>query len=101
MLLLNMLLGEVTFGGLGTGVVQWGPGRLDNYARSKLLLEIDDLIECLCGEESSLDVWDWLANLSDEVWVGGSGPRGGCLHVAHVLAGGPKPPTPDLRSGPI
>ena len=63
-------------------------GRLDNYARSKLLMEIDDLLECLGGEESSLNVWDWLANLPDEAWVGGSGPRGGCLHFAHLLAGG-------------
>jgi RecB family exonuclease len=63
-------------------------GRLDNYARGRLLAEIDDVIECLGSEESSLDVWEWLATLSDEARVGGSGPRGGCLHVAHLLAGG-------------
>jgi ATP-dependent helicase/nuclease subunit B len=63
-------------------------GRLDNYARGRLLIEIDDLFECLGHEESSLEVWGWLATLPDEAIVGGSGPQGGCLHVAHILAGG-------------
>ena len=63
-------------------------GRFDNYARGRLLVEIDDLVEWLGSEQSSLDVWEWLATLSDEARVGGSGPRGGCLHIAHLLAGG-------------
>jgi RecB family exonuclease len=62
--------------------------RLDNYTRGMLLDEIDDMRGCLGGEESSLDVWEWMAALPSEASVGGSGPRGGCLHVAHVLVGG-------------
>jgi ATP-dependent helicase/nuclease subunit B len=63
--------------------------RLDNFARNSLRAEISDLAQCLSVEkDTSLDVWDWLAALPGEARVGGSGPRGGCLHVADVLAGG-------------
>jgi ATP-dependent helicase/nuclease subunit B len=64
--------------------------RLDNYARRMLVAEIKDMRACLGPHDNAttLDARAWLAALPQEAWVGGLGPRGGCLHVAHVLAGG-------------
>jgi PD-(D/E)XK nuclease superfamily len=64
--------------------------QLDNYARRFLITRIKDVRATLDREGAELNVnaSSWLANLPDEAWVGGLGPRGGCLHVAHVLAGG-------------
>jgi ATP-dependent helicase/nuclease subunit B len=63
-------------------------GQLDNYARGRLIAEISDLQRWLGKDESSLNLLDWLTALPNEAMVGGSSPRSGCLHVAHVLAGG-------------
>lgn len=63
--------------------------RLDHYARERLSKDITELHDRIGQHEgTSLDVWSWLAALPTTAWVGGSGPRGGCLHVAHVGAGG-------------
>ena len=64
--------------------------KLDNYARESLIKQIKDIRATLGAEEAELGINTiaWLADLPDEAWVGGLGPRGGCLHVAHVLAGG-------------
>jgi hypothetical protein len=64
--------------------------KLDNYARESLINQIKDIRATLGADESELgmNTIAWLADLPDEAWVGGLGPRGGCLHVAHVLAGG-------------
>jgi ATP-dependent helicase/nuclease subunit B len=39
-------------------------------------------------DTSGIDAFAWLAELPYETKVNAQGPRGGCLHVAHVLAGG-------------
>ncbi len=65
-------------------------GQLDNYAWQILIARINQIRQALDRDEesSSINARAWLAALPDEAWVGGLGPRGGCLHVAHVLAGG-------------
>ena len=62
----------------------------DNYALQALAEEIQGMQGWLeqVGGELSHDFREWLAGLVDQVRVGGSGPRPGCLHVAHALAGG-------------
>ena len=65
--------------------------QLDNYASRILIGKIKEMRQfSAIGAKtaSSINVRAWLAALPDEAWVGGQGPRGGCLHVAHVLAGG-------------
>jgi RecB family exonuclease len=63
---------------------------MDNYAMQALLDRIREMSHWigLDPEPLSLDIVQWLARLPDEVRVGGSGPRPGHLHVAHVLTGG-------------
>ncbi|MBI2192621.1 MAG: PD-(D/E)XK nuclease family protein [Planctomycetes bacterium] len=65
-------------------------GQVDNYARKKLLDEIEELQRILEGGKppASLDMRGWLATLPTEARIFGSGPRPGCLHVAHALSGG-------------
>jgi ATP-dependent helicase/nuclease subunit B len=64
--------------------------QLDNYAWRILISRITEMRAALDqdAEAPSVDARAWLAALPDEAWVGGLGPRSGCLHVAHVLAGG-------------
>jgi ATP-dependent helicase/nuclease subunit B len=64
--------------------------QLDNYAGGKLVDEIDDMLDAFGAstETTSLDARAWLSALPDEAQVGGLSPRGGAMHVAHVLAGG-------------
>src|SRR5262249_24563689 len=62
--------------------------RLDNYARVKLLEDIDDMAVGLSQNEGAFDALDWLAALPDEVHIGGSGPLPGCVHVADLSNGG-------------
>lgn len=63
---------------------------MDNYAMQALLDRIREMCHwvSLDPEPLSLDIAQWLAGLPDEARVGGSGPRPGCLHVAHALTGG-------------
>lgn len=63
---------------------------MDNYAMQALLDRIREMSHWvgLDPEPLSLDIAQWLAGLPDEARVGGSGPRPGCLHVAHALTGG-------------
>jgi RecB family exonuclease len=63
---------------------------LDNYAKRALIDQIKDIRSTLGPEEAELggSAIAWLRDLPDDAWVGGLGPRGGKLHVAHVLAGG-------------
>jgi len=64
--------------------------QFDNYSRKALLERIDEMAICLAHEKRPLaiDLWEWLLTLPREVRVGGSGPRPGRLHCAHVLSGG-------------
>jgi len=63
---------------------------LDNYAAKAILERIEEMSFWTGSESgpSAFAIRDWLATLPDEIRVGGSGPRPGCLHVAHVDAGG-------------
>jgi ATP-dependent helicase/nuclease subunit B len=63
---------------------------LDRNAGGMLLSEIGDMMRWIGLDEEpiSRDVRFWLAGLPGECRVLGSGPRPGCLHVAHVLSGG-------------
>jgi len=63
---------------------------LDNYSAQALLEAIQENLSWV-GEEPealTMNVRDWLESLPNQVRVGGSGPRPGCLHVAHVQSGG-------------
>jgi hypothetical protein len=57
----------------------------DNYALQALTQEIQTVQGWLeqAGGDLGHDFREWLAGLVDQVRVGGSGPRPGCLHVAH------------------
>ena len=63
---------------------------LDNYSVPALLEAIQET-SLWVGQEPeplALNVREWLESLPDQVRVGGSGPRPGCLHVDHVRSGG-------------
>jgi hypothetical protein len=63
---------------------------LDNYSGQALLEAIQESGSWI-GEETeplAMNIRDWLESLPDKIRVGGSGPRPGCLHVAHVHTGG-------------
>lgn len=64
--------------------------KLDNYSREKLLIEIREMQHLLEteGKSSDWNILDWLAELPGEMRILGTGPRPGCLHVAHALTGG-------------
>jgi ATP-dependent helicase/nuclease subunit B len=64
--------------------------KVDNYARERLVREIQDMRRSLerNSEPGSLKVWRWLFALPLETQVLGSGPREGCLHVAPLVGGG-------------
>lgn len=63
---------------------------MDNFARRRIIEEIQELAVLLDedDEATSLDVGEFLSSLPGRLRVMGSGPRPGCLHVAHVLSGG-------------
>jgi len=65
-------------------------GEFDSYALQAIAEEIKAMRGWLeqIGGDPGRDFREWLASLVDQVRVGGSGPRPGCLHVAHALAGG-------------
>lgn len=65
-------------------------GEFDNYALQALAEEIQAMQGWMeqIGGDLGRDFREWLAGLVDQVRVGGSGPRPGCVHVAHVLTGG-------------
>jgi ATP-dependent helicase/nuclease subunit B len=68
-------------------------GEIDSFARDRLVENIAEVLAVLDELEGALPSaaagsWEWLAALPRSTRVGGSGPRPGCLHVAHVLSGG-------------
>jgi RecB family exonuclease len=64
--------------------------KVDEYAWKRLLSTIKQMHEFLKAEDdtSGIDAFAWLADLPDQTKVSAQGPRGGCLHVAPILAGG-------------
>jgi RecB family exonuclease len=64
--------------------------KLDEYAWKRLRATIGQMHEFLNAEDdtSGIDAFAWLADLPDQTKVSAQGPRGGCLHVAPLLAGG-------------
>jgi ATP-dependent helicase/nuclease subunit B len=63
----------------------------DAYASRAILEEMTDMQRYVGVEdedELSLDMWEWLSLLPDEVRVMGSGPRPGALHVSNLASGG-------------
>jgi ATP-dependent helicase/nuclease subunit B len=62
--------------------------RLDNYAQVTLTKEMEDVLLCLGDEECTFNTWDWLTVLPDEVHIGGSRAKPGCVHVADLSSGG-------------
>lgn len=64
--------------------------QLDNYSGQALLARIGETSQWLIddAEPASMNPYDWLSSLPQEVRVGGSGPRPGRLHVAHLMSGG-------------
>jgi ATP-dependent helicase/nuclease subunit B len=63
---------------------------LDNLARVRLAEDIANMAALLevTGENAAIEPWDYLSGLPEGLRVGGSGPRPGCLHCAHVNSGG-------------
>lgn len=63
---------------------------LDNYAAKAMLERIEEMAFWIRDQPdlSGFAIRDWLATLPDEIRIGGSGPRPGCLHVAHIDTGG-------------
>ena len=63
---------------------------MDNYAARSLRENIEDMERWLVQADGpvSLDVWEWLAALPSTVWIMGSGPRPGRLHVSGIASGG-------------
>lgn len=67
-----------------------GENQLDNYARNALAENIREMTHWTgqIAGDSRINFHDWLKNLPARTRVCGSGPRPGCIHVAHVLSGG-------------
>jgi len=65
-------------------------GELDSLARVRLVEDIAEVADLLDETENQtgLDPWDYLNSLPGDLRVGGSGPRPGHMHCAHVLSGG-------------
>ena len=62
----------------------------DEFARQRLLDALGDLSSWL-GDDAEVpgfDVLEWLEDLPSSARILGSGPRPGCLHVAHLASGG-------------
>jgi hypothetical protein len=64
--------------------------QIDRFAVLKLAGEISEMQQWLkLGDgDISFDAREWLSRLPSEARVLGSGPRPGCLHVAHTNSGG-------------
>jgi len=64
--------------------------KLDRFAHQKLIDELTDMAHWIQrgGDESTIDVWDWLRTLPADTRVMGSTPRPGCLHVDSIHRGG-------------
>lgn len=64
--------------------------KLDQFSANQLVDEIQSLEQWLTGDDwdTSLDTWQWLADLPVRLRVLGSGPRPGKLHVDNVHTGG-------------
>ena len=64
--------------------------KLDRFAFQKIIEELNDMAHWLkrAGEESAIDIWEWLQSLPGEARVMGSTPRPGCLHVDSIHRGG-------------
>ena len=64
--------------------------QMDRFAVLKLVAEVSEMQRWLAlgGGDVGFDALEWLARLPSETRVLGSGPRPGCLHLAHVLSGG-------------
>jgi ATP-dependent helicase/nuclease subunit B len=62
----------------------------DNLARMKLVADIEELVMAIGDQDDSagINATEHLAALPRQSRFGGSGPRPGHLHVAHVLSGG-------------
>jgi len=65
-------------------------GRMDEFARKRLLTNVDQYLESLEEDTTveGLDVLAWLHSLADESQVGGQGPTPGCLYVTNLSQGG-------------
>ena len=63
---------------------------MDNYATRALIDHIEDMSRWLKDIDgpTSLNVWEWLGTLPSSVWIMGSGPRPGRMHVAGISSGG-------------
>ncbi len=62
--------------------------QFDMYSRGRMLELMDELRSCLAGEQTSLDVRQWLIELARSTKVGGQGPRPGTIFAAPLRAGG-------------
>ena len=64
--------------------------QFDNYSRRALLDRIEEMADSIADDQDplSIDLWEWLLNLPNEIRVAGSGPRPGRLHCANLLSGG-------------
>jgi ATP-dependent helicase/nuclease subunit B len=63
--------------------------QIDRFSVLRLAADIEDMGQWVSEDgQASVDAWEWLAKLPDEARVLGSGPRPGCLHVAHAFSGG-------------
>jgi ATP-dependent helicase/nuclease subunit B len=64
--------------------------QIDRFAVNKLVSDVSDAHRWLSlyPDSTGFVAQDWLAHLPGEARVLGSGPRPGCLHVAHVGSGG-------------
>jgi ATP-dependent helicase/nuclease subunit B len=64
--------------------------QLDNYSLNALLEGIRDMAHWTDQSPGQVNIGfhDWLTSLPGKTKVCGSGPRPGCIHVAHALSGG-------------
>lgn len=63
---------------------------LDHYSRIRLLDEIKRMQRWFEDDENefNLDIWAWLADLPNQLFVMGSAPRPGHMHVSNIQTGG-------------
>jgi ATP-dependent helicase/nuclease subunit B len=64
--------------------------QFDFYSRRKMIDEIMEFSSCLQerGELKGEDAWEWLDGLTEELYLGGLGPRPGRLFVSNISRGG-------------
>lgn len=67
-----------------------GTNRWDAHTLLKFAVRIKELLKwyLVSDEPCILDPFDWLREMTQEEWVGESGPRPGCLHASRISAGG-------------